>query len=520
MVKRILLMILIVNLSLPCFVFAQGLPSYYNSDEVYEDRISPVRKQAGYSNCWAIAAIGAVEYSMAVNDGWDFSKRENLFSEYHIVAAMGKTDDRFFGAYTRGRRIEGNRETAVAYFSRSVLSGPVKYSQYKKEEFDLYKKGIIDFKMLAAEKKQATLTKAKFLTSGDEASSYLNYEDGTFTYGKNLSVIKSIKEAVVSCGAVTSSYYAYEADSKTYFNADKGAYFVPWEDYIKATTPDGNCIEITEKGPTFLDRTNHSVLIVGWDDSYSHKNFKNTPFSFDGNKYTPEDGAWIVKNSWGEAFGNGGYEYISYMDPTIGHFTTAYEFEKGYSYKEHSHTPKGIIGSVKFRNVPYGLYGVNRFEGKDELVRAIGFYVCDTGLKIQFAIDTALEKEPQNFTGEEFENKKLVLIDSETGEECDTLTFEYPGYYMYRLKTPVKVKDGFDLYVRCLIDERRDINLPSGNLLGSDDYTENVTKWAYVDREGNVCQWKDISANWCMSAFYTPQPSINLFLKAQNRVTE
>lgn len=43
---------------------------------------------------------------------------------------------------------------------------------------------------------------------------------------------------------------------------------------------------------------NHEVTIVGWDDSYSKENFTITP---------PGDGAWIVKNSWSDVWGENGY---------------------------------------------------------------------------------------------------------------------------------------------------------------------------------------------------------------------
>ncbi len=52
----------------------------------------------------------------------------------------------------------------------------------------------------------------------------------------------------------------------------------------------------------------HAVAIVGWDDNYSASNFAMRP---------PGDGAWIIKNSWGENDGQSGYYYVSYYDPTF-----------------------------------------------------------------------------------------------------------------------------------------------------------------------------------------------------------
>ncbi|WP_405270263.1 C1 family peptidase [Methanobrevibacter sp.] len=51
--------------------------------------------------------------------------------------------------------------------------------------------------------------------------------------------------------------------------------------------------------------SNHEVIIVGWDDSYSKSKFKNIPAG---------NGAFIIKNSWGPYWGDNGYGYVSYYD--------------------------------------------------------------------------------------------------------------------------------------------------------------------------------------------------------------
>lgn len=52
----------------------------------------------------------------------------------------------------------------------------------------------------------------------------------------------------------------------------------------------------------------HFVSVVGWDDNYSKENFAECG-------KTPENnGAWLVRNSWGNYNSNGGYFWMSYED--------------------------------------------------------------------------------------------------------------------------------------------------------------------------------------------------------------
>ncbi len=108
-------------------------------------------------------------------------------------------------------------------------------------------------------------------------NSFMHVQNVLFLGRENYTDNDAIKQAILNYGAVVTGMY-YD----NYYLATNGAY------YYRAST-----------------YANHAVTIVGWDDNYSKDNFLTTP---------PGDGAWIVKNSWGESWGDNGYFYMSYYD--------------------------------------------------------------------------------------------------------------------------------------------------------------------------------------------------------------
>lgn len=97
-----------------------------------------------------------------------------------------------------------------------------------------------------------------------------------------------IKQAIMDNGAVTASY----ATTNNCFNNAGTAYFMP-QSY------DG-------------DYTGHTISIVGWNDNLSRYKFSN------GTGVLPQNnGAWLVRNSWGDNNTMGGYFWLSYEDKYI-----------------------------------------------------------------------------------------------------------------------------------------------------------------------------------------------------------
>lgn len=110
---------------------------------------------------------------------------------------------------------------------------------------------------------------------------------GTTTFGVTQAErvnndITSIKQAIMDNGSVSASYN----DEDKYYNSNSTAYFCP--DYT-------------------TNVSGHSISVVGWDDTYSKDNFNSS--------YKPQnDGAWLIKNSWGNFNTLNGYFWISYED--------------------------------------------------------------------------------------------------------------------------------------------------------------------------------------------------------------
>ena len=58
--------------------------------------------------------------------------------------------------------------------------------------------------------------------------------------------------------------------------------------------------------------------MVGWDDNYSKDNFRYKPAN---------NGAWLVKGSWGADQDNDGFYWVSYDEAEFGQFC-CYDLKK------------------------------------------------------------------------------------------------------------------------------------------------------------------------------------------------
>ncbi len=171
---------------------------------------------------------------------------------------------------------------------------------------------------------------------------------------------------------------------------------------------------------------NHDICLVGWDDNYSRYNFKITP---------PGNGAFIIKNSWGTGWGDGGYFYLSYYDFVFGYSTFNSVFvraEEKTNYNEiYQYDPLGWVGQIGLSQVkinsptPSTAWFANRFTSlSSRALAAISFYAPATNAAYElFAV----------VGDNEYVLNKGTLVN--------------PGYYTIKLNQKIPLLQGQQFFV-------------------------------------------------------------------------
>lgn len=143
--------------------------------------------------------------------------------------------------------------------------------------------------------------------------------------------------------------------------------------------------ETTNSAYTYYDHSlaNHSVAIIGWDDSFTAKNF-------DGNT-----GAWLVKNSWGTDFGDAGYFYIAYADTTLCDFTVFDIGEKSNyttNYQHDSFIPAQAMAADNDTAINKPSYMANIFTAEEtQQIEAVSTYILNPHTDYEITVYTDLK---------------------------------------------------------------------------------------------------------------------------------
>lgn len=478
-------------------LLSNTLESSYSLLDIIPTNVK-VRNQENTNTCWAFASLGALESNLALLDyrntnqsiTYDYSERHLVYGARRNVFNNNQIND-----YGFTKKIEegGNFFHAQTYLSNGM--GAVKEEEMPFEN----NSNNIDISEIKNKTISTTLYDTIWLEDIDDV-------------GKD-QLVSRMKQIISTYGGIYAGVHGANLISDSY-NNNTGAIFC------------NNSISYP------LD---HAVTIIGWDDNYSRDNFN------EASKPT-NDGAWIVKNSWGEEIrtnlleikrnlysqhtsefnnldifsaeeipnnlveqiygdsygankvsidgeelvieiGNKGYMYISYEDVNI--YTNLSAIQKSTNTKDYDNIYQydklGAGASVKFSGIGkiYIANKFNRYNTENEVLDKISL----------FTLQEITCKVYVNPNSDDLSN--LQEVELETG---NSITLE-PGYHVIELKNPINLTGNSFAVATSIEVDGQAINVMVENKSLDENAEINNDESFYTDETGfatgNWFDWND-----------------------------
>lgn len=439
-------------------------PENYSS--VDKGYVTSIKNQNPWGTCWAFAACAAME-SYALAHGLVDSADKVDFSEY-ALAYLTSTDNLF-------QHITGD------YTSTTVANAAFSYGGNDEFAFKTLSKwaGIYN----------EDITYYENSASSGTVTAYVPKEENiefVFVGQKyiDISQVDLVKAAIMEHGAVTTSYFdddRFRADSE-------GEYYYRYE-YVDLY---GNRVETVDEDAG----TNHAVTLVGWNDKISKSDLTVTDST--GVTHTPQnDGAWLVKNSWGTWYGNEGYFWISYEDLGI-----LSEYNDAVVYEV---APKSLYDNI------YQHDGATPFYMSTNGSKFASVFTATGENQTLEAISFALRTAGANYTVSIYDNSNGSVLDEGVLLTSVTGTTTYTGYYTVPISDEVVLEEG-DVYSVVIAFDQivYMVGGYSGDLGPFETVSSDVAGQSYQYYYG----WSDVTEaghveNLCIKAFTSNVDSLS-----------
>jgi len=379
----------------PGRVQAQALPTSFDWRDT--GKVTSVKDQSTCGACYAFAALGNIESRLLLDGAgtYDFSENHAKECNWHETDGSGTSCS------------GGNYYHVANLFSKkgAVLEScdPFVPSDVDCKSACPYQKTLLDWRLING--------------SGVPAPSVL-------------------KQYIHTYGPVFTSVYAGYYDAwNTEFSSYDGSYTL----YYPGT-----------------EAPNHAVLIVGWDDSFTHAG---------------GSGGWIVKNSWGTDWGDNGYFKIAYGSASIG---TASSFI--YDWQDYD-----AAGNLMYYDEGGGAYGwgyddttayglVKFTPPSNAYASRVEFWTWDVTTDIDIYIyDDFDGNQPTNLLGQSLNH-----------------SFNEAGYHSVLLASPLLLTAGDDVVVVTKFTDQS-----FGYPVPVDAYGPTETGRTYESHDGTTGSWNE-----------------------------
>ncbi|MDR1042917.1 MAG: lectin like domain-containing protein [Clostridiales Family XIII bacterium] len=445
--------------------------------------VFPTRNQGAFGSCWSFAALASAEGSLVMN-GLVSGTASNYLSPYHLVFSAyneytfapqvvpGNID---MNSYSKAA-MNGGGNSDMAGSAMSKWFGPMPEAQY----------GYPTTANPAAITAVAQLNQSRFHMQDALNFPSPNDEKTGVAGGRGAATVipaqlNAIKNALYIYGPLSTSYSADGTYRQT------GVYY------------DGQANGSTTYYQTANDYANHAVVVVGWNDNVPASAFDN------GSGIIPKgNGAFLIQNTWGEKWGDGGgFFWLSYYDPSIGISTYFSMYNTSNSDNIYYWDDSGYAGAKYYNLSWYSGKQINYMsnvftvtaQAAANSIQAVGIYTPAPGTQYEISV----YRNPP--AGKPSGGEALPIGDGGATSMYATSTFA--GYHTVFFGQPqhLDAGDTFAVVVKVLNNNADDSALTcEGILFNYGSNVDNVKIGAgesYYSSDGS--SWTDLSTTYARS---------------------
>ena len=373
------------------------VPSSFNTIEEVKSRYPDTRNQNPYGTCWAVSSIGLAEFDL-INDG--YADRNIDLSELQLA---------YFTFNSVVDPLGGTEGDSAKYYNENATANYLNYGG----NYAMASRRLAQWVGAVNESDVPYSKAADVLVNGlDDEYAY----KGNVAHLQNAYMINikqnptDVKQQIMEHGAVGIMYYHNSFNVSTGPNGDDCNYY-----------------------DTALSGGSHAVMVVGWDDNYSKDNFMwNQPAN---------DGAWLVRNSWGR---DTDYFWMSYETYSLSDTAWAFDFSADDGFDNNYQIDGGldVYPSAQYSTMANVFTAKNDADVESETLKAVS---------VSFTKYTSVNYTIEVYT--DLTDVKNPTSGTRQDSAVTQGTTAYAGIYTIELADEVEIQPGSSFAIVVSVDK-------------------------------------------------------------------